>query len=64
MSTNRKLRGYIFRNKDGSYYLEYGQGSTFYKLDAHVYSKEEVCRRVDGTWGHRLMGKWQMLYYG
>ena len=63
MSSSRKLKGYIFRKHDGNYYLEYMKGSTPFKLDAKVFSKEEIERRIDGTWGHKLQGKWLMIYH-
>lgn len=64
------VRGYIFRTREGTYYLANGMGYTDYKRDAYVYTIEDMARYIRhdisraqwNDWGSKRNGKWIPVY--
>ena len=55
----RKVKGYIFQDKDGGYYRD---GTT--RANAHVYTMQVIRRVFARTtlWGRKAAGKWIIVY--
>ena len=67
MSSNRKLKGAIFRVDTfdhPNYYCAYQQGMSRSKADAYVYTKEEVFVHMNRhwNWGMKDEGTWVLVY--
>ena len=64
MSSNRAVRGYIFKRKNGMYYLEPQKGYTYNKDFAHVYTAKEAKAAAKDMigWGGSEKGRWIVVY--
>lgn len=62
----RKVKGYIFQLKDGSYYRCMFSGTTERRCDAHVYSMAAILTNMADhdvdSWGVTWKGKWKVVY--
>ena len=63
MSSNRKVKGYIFQRNDDSYYHA-TLGSTLKRTDATVYSPKRIklAMKLHAFWGRKGQGKWILVY--
>lgn len=61
MSSNRKVKGYIFKRHNDTYY---GLYRTFDRSEATVYSMEKIKSNMQQLtyWGRKDLGKWIIVY--
>ena len=58
----RKVKGYIFRDRSGTYYLALGEGYTTDVSKAYVYTMQEITNTNTTNWGNKTEGKWRIVY--
>lgn len=67
MSSNRKVKGAIFRVDTfdhPTYYGAYHSGMSRDKAKAYVYTKEEIAKYMNKhvNWGMKAEGTWVLVY--
>lgn len=66
MSSNRKVKGAIFRVdcfEHACYYDAYHRGMTRNRADAYVYTEEEIHKyKEHDTWADKKDGTWVLVY--
>lgn len=57
--------GYKFKNKEGRWYMGYGDGNTQHKQFAYIYQIHEIKKNFEdvvGLWGCKDIGTWVAVW--